>query len=55
MLKKIKKSVSISEEDSQGKDEWWCNWYKCPGCKSTSIAGSFKFCPDCGLKLNWKK
>lgn len=38
-----------------GKDEWWCNWFKCPNCNSVSVASSFTFCPDCGVKLIWPK
>ncbi len=38
---------------SIGKDEWYCMWYECVHCSSTSIASSFKYCPDCGKKLYW--
>jgi ssDNA-binding Zn-finger/Zn-ribbon topoisomerase 1 len=45
--------ISKSKAD-RGKDEWWCTWYNCPECKDTSIAGSFKYCPVCGVHLIWE-
>lgn len=51
--KTTKKSIRISEKDNQGKEEWWCDWYRCPNCNKSNIAGNFKFCPMCGVKLNW--
>lgn len=43
-----------------GKDEWYCNWYYCPECRGVSKFGhsarlyrGFKFCPDCGITLEW--
>ena len=47
------KIVKITEEDNLGKDEWWCDWYKCPNCKNKNITDSFNYCPMCGSQINW--
>ena len=57
--------IKISDKDKSGMEEWWCMWYVCPNCKagkkdedeysSGHIYSSFKFCPDCGIELEWEK
>lgn len=42
-----------TNDDNIGKDELWCAWYKCRNCKGTMIIRNTKYCPDCGLKINW--
>ncbi len=49
------KEIEISEVDNTGKDEVWCDWYKCPNCKDTGIISGQNFCGECGGKLKWKK
>lgn len=34
-------------------DEWWCPWYDCPNCKENECTPDFKYCPNCGVKLEW--
>lgn len=54
--------VKIGKRDSSGKDEWYCEWFVCPSCKtgwyedysSGHIYHSFKYCPDCGVQLDWE-
>jgi hypothetical protein len=46
--------IKISEEYNVGKDEKWCEWYRCPACKEIDITAGSKYCPQCGIKLNWK-
>ena len=53
--KKLKKSVLIGKKHSNGKDEWWCEWFTCPNCKATSIYPKANYCSECGLKLRWLK
>jgi hypothetical protein len=48
-------SVSIGEAQCMGYDEWYCNWYRCPKCEEERIARSFRYCPDCGVQLQWQK
>lgn len=45
-----------------GKDEWWCEWYRCTACQTEStdmfesnahIARIFKYCPECGVEIDW--
>jgi hypothetical protein len=45
--------TKVTLDDSQGKDEWYCTWYKCNNCDGTSLASTFKFCPNCGTELEW--
>ena len=47
-------SVVIGEDQNMGVDEIYCDWYRCPKCKEESITRSSKFCPDCGVKLQWE-
>ena len=37
------------------KDEWYCEWFTCTNCEKTWIAEDFKFCPSCGVAINWNK
>ena len=48
-------SVSIGEAHSEGWDEWYGEWFRCPNCEETSIAYGFEDCPDCGVKLEWQE
>jgi hypothetical protein len=47
-------SVSIGEAQDMGSDEWFCPWYRCPRCEKVSIARSFRYCPNCGVQLQWQ-
>ena len=47
--------VKISEKNNIGKDEIYCNWYKCPKCRDVMIISSSRYCTNCGIKLIWKK
>ena len=55
-MKKIKKIVKVKEvtitnENSFGKEEIYCEWFICPECGDIHIKKEYKFCPDCGVKL----
>jgi len=47
-------SVSIGEAQNTGSDSWYCDWYRCPKCEREHIAYDFRFCPDCGVQLQWQ-
>ena len=47
-------SASIGESQNMGYDEWYCPWYRCPKCEKEHIARSFRYCPDCGVQLQWQ-
>lgn len=34
-----------------GKDEVWCDWYKCNNCGGEMITEDSNYCPDCGYKI----
>lgn len=44
----------ITESDSVGMNEWYCEWFGCPSCGDTSVTYDFKFCPGCGIKLKFE-
>ena len=44
----VVEEVKIGEKDNQGKDEAWCEWYKCPKCGDTMITHKQKYCGECG-------
>jgi uncharacterized OB-fold protein len=48
--------VTIDRDDDSFEydlDEFYTYWYKCPKCGQKYVAIRFKFCPDCGVKINW--
>ena len=47
--------VKISEKNNIGRDEIYCNWYRCPKCRDVMITSSSRYCTNCGIKLIWKK
>lgn len=51
----MKKYVIVGKEHSHGKDEWWCEWFECPNCEKANIYPYARFCPECGIKLVWRK
>ena len=38
---------------SRGKDELCSEWFICSKCSESNIAEGFKFCPNCGLEIQW--
>jgi len=44
----------ITDKECQGKDEMWCNWYRCPNCEKTNIFPAGNYCPDCGTENEWQ-
>jgi len=34
--------------------EFYGDVYKCPFCNDINIWEGFKYCPNCGKKLNWE-
>ncbi len=58
-IKVLEKSEEYEAELYQ---EVWDAFYTCPNCENKSEDGynegfqkSHKFCPDCGIKINWVK
>ena len=46
-------SIYITKAHTIGKNELFCNIYKCPSCNESKIIYGFVFCPVCGKKLEW--
>ena len=47
-------SVAIGGAQYKGRDECDCPWYRCPKCGEDSMTDTFRYCPDCGVKLEWR-
>lgn len=52
-------SVKIGEQDVHDEEEFWVTLFKCPSCKECAITPNlygykFKFCPMCGVALEWE-
>ena len=45
--------VEITNELEAGKDEIYAMFYICPKCDDYYIIRRFKYCPNCGVELNW--
>ena len=46
--------VVVTDNECIGKDEMWCKWYRCSNCGNHHIGEDFKYCPDCGRKIDWQ-
>lgn len=46
--------IEIKESDEVGMDERYGMYYKCPNCQEENIALGYNYCPDCGIRLDWK-
>lgn len=54
MKKEEKNTVKVDTNvDNMGKEEWWCDWFRCRECGEKWIYISFKYCPNCGKKIKW--
>jgi hypothetical protein len=50
------KNVVIDiKTDLIGKDEVYCDWYRCPNCKDEEVRILDKFCSNCGNRFDWHK
>lgn len=47
--------ITMLAEHDMGMDEWWCRWFRCPVCGVDHITALFHYCPECGVRLNWKE
>ncbi len=50
-----KERTNIVDPKTGSDEEWFATWFKCPMCDETHINLNFKYCPDCGVELNWNK
>ena len=48
------KNVVIDiKTDSIGKDEIYCEWFRCPSCKDEEVRELQKYCSNCGSRFVW--
>jgi predicted RNA-binding Zn-ribbon protein involved in translation (DUF1610 family) len=53
-MSKTTKDVKITNRNCVGLNEWYDYLFKCPNCKTSDIWRDFKYCPQCGVKIEWK-
>ena len=44
----------LVDETTGYQDEAWCYWYECGVCGKHHIMEGSNYCPNCGVKLEWK-
>ena len=42
----------LTKEYEDGMDEVYEMWFRCPRCNDEYILKWFKYCPNCGIKLD---
>jgi len=47
--------ITIKVEDHGGLDESYDDWFICPNCKGGNIIIGYKFCPNCGVSIEFDK
>lgn len=40
--------------ESEGKDEMYCEWFRCDRCEDSNIFAGANFCPNCGQDIRSK-
>ena len=50
---KNKNKIKIKKSDSDLWDEYYCRIYECSSCNESEIMERHKFCPMCGVELEW--
>ena len=45
--------VDIGKKDFDDHDSYEDDWYKCPECNGVNCFRKCRYCPDCGITLNW--
>ena len=48
-----KKVIIDIKKDSIGRDEVYCEWYRCPSCKDEEVRWLQKYCSNCGKRFVW--
>ena len=55
MNQKTDKKVKITKRLYSHWDEWYVACFTCPSCKENHIFSSYKFCPDCGVEVQFTR
>lgn len=50
----VSEKVIITKEMSDGKDDWYGEFFRCPKCSKTWIVKGFTFCPMCGIEIKFE-
>jgi len=50
-LAKRDKVILIEDLTNLGKDEMYCDFFRCSECEDTNITQWSNFCPNCGVKI----
>ena len=41
----------MEKMENLGKEELYCEWFRCPNCKDSNVRRGFRYCPNCGFDL----
>lgn len=47
--------AKVGSQDSEGFEEMWEEQFRCTLCEEKDILRGYKFCPNCGAKIEWVK
>lgn len=45
--------MELDKNESIGREEVYCDWWKCKKCGSPDIHSDCNYCPNCGEKIEW--
>jgi len=49
---KTKSNMTVKGKmENLGKEELYCEWFRCPNCKDSNVRRGFRYCPNCGFDL----
>ena len=43
----------IKTSETLGKGELYWHFFECPNCKKQDVIHGYKYCPVCGIEINW--
>ncbi len=46
-------AVKVYQKHSHNYDDCYYEWFECPRCHQYQLIRTFRYCPDCGVKLIW--
>ena len=49
----LERVAVVTDEHALGKEELWCEWWRCPVCHTSNLRCGNLCCPDCGVRLQW--
>ncbi|GAH38833.1 unnamed protein product, partial [marine sediment metagenome] len=47
--------VVITKDHKLGVRPFYAVFYKCPSCEKGRLAPTYRYCPECGAKVEWRR